>query len=284
MTPPPMNVPDWMLERYALGELPPDQSEAIRARLQAEAEAVRAGLTLQGDLTARLEALQASDAAILEAHPPRQAAAEIRRRQHLRRAEDDQSARLSVGQRRWLMGLVPAAIAAIALFLVLPTGPDTIGPIDPDGEIIQTTRKGPEEPPELQIWRETGSDEELLRPGAHAQQADLIQLAYVSRSHDHGVILSIDGRRAVTLHHPSEPGASTQLSLDGRTPLGFSYELDDAPRFERFFLVTSDKPIDVQVVLDAAERLASSDKAAMAELPLPGHLWQTDVRLDKVDR
>jgi hypothetical protein len=284
MTPPPMNVPDWMLERYALGELPPDQSEAIRARLQAEAEAVRAGLTLQGDLSARLEALQASDDAILEAHPPRQAAAEIRRRLHRRRAEDDQAARLNTRQRRWLAGLVPAVIAAVMLFLVLPQEPSDYAGLDPDGEIIQTTRKGPEQPPELQVWRETGSDEEQLGQGAQARQADLIQLAYVTDSHQHGVILSLDGRGAVTLHHPAEPGGSTQLSLDGRTPLGFSYELDDAPRFERFFLVSSDKPIDVRTVLDAADRLANSDAADSAELPLPQHLSQTDVRLVKVDR
>ncbi len=285
MTTPPLNVPDWMLERYALGELSPDQSETIRVHLQAEAEAVRAGLTPQGDLTVRLEALQASDAAILEAHPPRHAAAEIRRRLHHRRAEDDQAGRTTSRQRRrWLLGgLVPAAVAALALIVVLPWGPDEITTIDHDNEIIQTTRKGMEQPV-LQVWRETGSDEELLGQGAQAHQTDLLQLAYVAKGHDHGVILSVDGRSAVTLHFPAEPGGSTQLSLDGRTPLGFSYELDDAPSFERFFLVTSEKPIDVQTILDAATRLAGSGQAAERDLPLPTHLSQTAVRIDKVKR
>ena len=179
---------------------------------------------------------------------------------------------------------MPVAVAALALFLVLPWGPGDSVLTDPDGEITITTRKGPEEPAVLQIWRETGSDEELLGQGSQARQADLLQLAYIAKGHDHGVILSIDGRGAVTLHSPAEPGGSTQLSLDGRTPLGFSYELDDAPRFERFFLVTSDKPIDVQTVLDAASRLASTDKAHEVAIPLPGKLEQTAVRIDKVDR
>lgn len=272
-------VPDWLLERYALGELPPDQSAALRARLQAETEAVRAGLTPEGDLTSRLAALQASDAAILAAHPPRQVAAEVRRRLHLRRAGEGPVPRAVPGG-RWLLASAPLLAAAVALFVILrePTSP--FG--GPDEDLIQTTAKGLE--PSLRVYRRVGQDQERLDQGAVVRPADLLQLAYVAKGYDHGVILSVDGRGGVTLHLPSEPGGSTALSLDGEQALGFSYELDDAPDFERFFLVTSEKPVDVQAVLQAATRLAVGGAAKKDTLPLPEHLHQTSVLLAKGSR
>lgn len=272
-------IPDWMLERYALGELPPDQSEAIRARLQAEAEAVRAGLTPRGDLSTRLDTLQASDTAILEAMPPRQVAAEVRRRQHLRRAHADQASRSNSG-RRWVLGVLgPLAAAAIALVVVLPmlnNDPRQPG----DQEFIDTTAKGLDT--RLLVYRQVGpQDAEELKEGTPARAGDRLQLAYIAGGKQHGVIVSIDGRGAVTLHHPAEPGGSTELSVDGERMLGFSGELDDAPRYERYFMVTSETPIDVQSVIDAAARLASTGQADQRDLPLPPQLEQLSVRISK---
>ncbi len=286
MTEAPPHVPDWKLERYALGELPPDESEVIRARLQAEAEAVRTGLTPRGDLSARLEALQQSDAEILAAHPPRQVAAELRRRQHLRRAEADQAAR---GRgRRWVLGLAPIAAAALALFIVLPMlDDDATRPID------ETTSGYVGEKgfgsARLLVYRDNGEPTgEKLGDGSQARAGDRIQLAYNTHAkrdeRPHGVIVSIDGRGAVTLHYPAEPGGSTELSTDGERKLPFSGELDDAPRYERYFMVTSEQAIDVQSVLDAAARLASTGQAGEQQLPLPPHLEQLSVRIDKEQR
>ncbi|MFH1466912.1 MAG: ActD-like protein [Pseudomonadota bacterium] len=278
MTQAPPPVPDWMLERYALGELPPDQSALLRARLQAEAEAVRAGLTPKGDLAARLEALQASDAAILGALPPRQVAAEVRRRLHLRQADEGPVRRPAWV--RWSLTAGPLLAAALVLFFVLAPPSPQHGPQDP--ELIRTTAKGLE--PALKVYRRAGEAQERLEAGAKVAPADLLQLAYVAKGYDHGVILSVDGRGGVTLHLPSEPGGSTALELDGEQSLGFSYELDDAPGFERFFLVSSDKPIDVQVVLAAATTIAAGGKAREEALPLPEHLRQTSVLLEKAPR
>jgi len=277
------HVPDWMLERYALGELSPNQSEAIRARLQAEAEAVRAGLTPRGDLNARLEALQQSDQDILEAMPPRQVAAELRRRQHLHRADADQAARQGAGARRWLLGVAgPVAAAAIALLVVLPMlGDDPVQPLD-DG-FTTTTAKGLDT--RLLVYREVGQNEgEALKEGSTAHPGDKLQLAYIAGGQQHGAIVSIDGRGSVTLHFPIEPGGSTELSLDGEQKLRFSGELDDAPKYERYFMVTSDHPIDVQSVIDAAARLASTGQANDRDLPLTPALEQLSVRIDKEQR
>jgi hypothetical protein len=267
-----------MLERYALGELPPDQSAMLRARLQAEGEAIRAGLTPEGDLTSRLAALQVSDSAILQAHPPRQVAAEVRRRLHRRRAEEGLVLRPGPG--RWLLAAAPLLAAAVALIVFLAPPSSPFG--DPQDELIETTAKGLE--PSLRVYRRSGQEQERLDQGAIVRPADLLQIAYVAKGYDHGVILSVDGRGGVTLHLPSEPGGSTALSLDGEQALGFSYELDDAPGFERFFLVTSEKPVDVQAVLQAATRLAADGAARSDPLPLPDHLHQVSVLLAKGTR
>ncbi len=283
MTEAPPPVPDWKLERYALGELPPDESEAIRARLKAEAEAVRAGLTPRGDLTARLEALQQSDEEILAAHTPRQVAAELRRRQHLRRAEADQAAREGGGRRRWLLGIAgPIAAAAIALVVVLPMlDTEPTGPID-DGFTV-TTAKGLDT--RLLVYRDVGDEQgELMKEGTAARAGEKLQLAYIAGGQQHGVIVSIDGRGAVTLHFPAEPGGSTRLAVDGERKLPFSGELDDAPNYERYFMVSSEQPIDVQAVIDAAARLASTGQAGERDLPLPANLEQLSVRIDKEQR
>ena len=60
-------VPDFVLERLALGELAPEEAARVRAQLGDEAEA-------------RLAALGHDDAEILAATPPAMVAAEVRRR------------------------------------------------------------------------------------------------------------------------------------------------------------------------------------------------------------
>ncbi len=273
-------VTEWQLERYALGELPPSLSDSIRARLEAETEAVRAGLTAEGELQSRLQALKASNDEILQLHPPRAVSAEVQRRLHLARAREAETRRgRSAG--RWLLALAPLAAAALALLVVLRPAPQDGAPQLPsDQELISSTAKGELEP-QLRIYQKTDQYNLRLEDGARAAQHDLLQLAYVAAGYDHGVILSVDGRGAVTLHHPLDTDGATNLSLDGETALSFSYELDDAPDFERFFLVVSELPIDTRPLLEAARELAESDGARHDPLSIPDELWQTSLLLGK---
>ncbi len=59
--------------------------------------------------------------------------------------------------------------------------------------------------------------------------------------------------------------------LDPRGPvvLPSAYELDDAPGFERFFLVYSAKPFDVAAVDPAARALAQLPPVTAASCPCP---------------
>ena len=57
-------------------------------------------------------------------------------------------------------------------------------------------------------------------------------------------------------------------------PDGTAYELDAAPKFERFFLITADRAFDAQMVMDAARSVATQPgEDVPATLPLPPGLW-----------
>ena len=93
-------------------------------------------------------------------------------------------------------------------------------------------------------------------------EGDTIQLAYTVPGNAeastplYGVIFSIDGRAALTLHYPSPADGAARLAAGKRTVLDEAYTLDDAPRFEAFFMVVSAEPPDVNAVLDKARLLA----------------------------
>ena len=67
-------------------------------------------------------------------------------------------------------------------------------------------------------------------------------------------------------------------------PLAYSYELDDAPAFERFFFATSAAPFPVTEVVAAANELAGSRNARERELSLPAGVDQTSMLIAKEAR
>jgi hypothetical protein len=62
------------------------------------------------------------------------------------------------------------------------------------------------------------------------------------------VMFSIDGRGTVTRHFPLEKLESVRLEPKGEVSFPTSYQLDDAPGFERFILVTSPEALDARIV------------------------------------
>ena len=108
----------------------------------------------------------------------------------------------------------------------------------------------------------------------------MIQLRYNAGGARYGVIASIDGAGGVTLHFPATPEATTDVEAGTRS-LPEAFALDDAPRFERFFLVTANEPLDVPGTLDALRTLARRGDAADAVLDLPPAIHQASFRLRK---
>lgn len=252
---------DWLMERIAAGDVPGDGTAEERAQLDALAE---------------------SNAAILEELPVAAVAAEIERRLHVARAAAAHERRSR--RRAWIgIGAVAAAAAVLAMFVLMrdDDSPRQVAEYDPaqlDGGV---RIKGDAR---LVLHRKSGEAVTELRAGGMVTEGDRLQISYVSAGKPHGVILSIDGRGAVTLHYPSEPDQSTVLGKGKAIPLRHSYRLDDAPDYERFFFITSSQPMDPRQLVHIAERWAAQPRRARNKpLPLAKGLEQTTVLLRKAE-
>jgi hypothetical protein len=252
-------VPDVVLERYRLGELPAAEAEALGRRIAAE-EALRA----------RVGALDSSDEEIRLRHPAEGLAAHVRAR-----LGDARPAALSPRGRAWPL---PAVLAAAALLfaVLVPRGEGPLGPAGEDDRI-----KGLK--PSLAVFRKTADHSETLADGDRARAGDLIRLGYRAAGRRFGMILSLDGRGHVTLHLPREGTRAVPLQAGEVVLLDHAFELDDAPRWERFFFVTSEAPFDVAAVMDGA-RHAPVEAAPPGTLALPAPLEQSAFSLEKEAR
>jgi hypothetical protein len=265
----PSRTPDWLLERIALGELPPAELAAARARLAQEP-----------DGEARLAALEVENRAILEKLPPGAVAREVEHRAaQARRVEAARGEGRPLRRFAPMLALVPA-LAVVALFVVArPTGPGVGVGVDTQAPEVTRT-KGLL--PQLVLHRQGAAGPERLADGTAAAAGDVVQVAYVAAGHPYGVILSLDGRGAVTLHAPEVGPHSVPLAPSGTHALPRAYALDDAPAFERFILITSDTPFDLEEVVAAARAVAASADARTAPLALREGYTQVSFTLEKV--
>jgi hypothetical protein len=280
-------TPAWLLERLAQGELDSAETEQLRARLAAE------GRSLDDELAA----LERSNREILTARPKDVVAASIRRRAEDAVARKPRAAQLNA----WIAPLALAGSLGIGVLAVRPwshgdgAGPAPAQPaVAPAGDSPTERDKGKGKPvPQLLVYRQIGArnsqgtPSEQLGDGARASRGDLVQLAYMTvRDGAYGVLLSIDGAGRVTQHLPDEGAASAaSLVTVGEVPLPSAYELDDAPGFERFVLVTAAEPFAVAPVREAARALAAQGaRARNLPLALGPTFHQTSVLLQKTSK
>ncbi|WP_050726496.1 hypothetical protein [Vulgatibacter incomptus] len=267
-------VPDWLLEKLALGELGRDEAAGVRRRLEAE----------DGG-EARLKSLHASNRELLERYPAAPMARAIRQKVDGRRgafapassAPARSASRQPAFGRRLVLGVAAAAPVALAAVLLIADGsPAPI--VDPRGP--ETTRsKGLS--PLLQVHRQGAEAAELLADGADVRAHEILQLSYIAAGSAYGVILSIDGSASVTRHLPEAGEAASLLESSGAVALPHAFELDDAPGFERFVFVTAPEPFAVEPVIAAARRVASDPAADRVPLALPAGLEQASFLVRK---
>jgi hypothetical protein len=256
-------TPDWLIERLAHGELDATAAAQVRARLQAEGRVP----------DEEIAALRQADRETLEARPPAEVAAEVRRRAALRSARAPRPL--------YTFGAVFATgAAAVILMARQPVVPPPAASPQLDPTRIKGTQ--PVDRTQLYVYR-SGDGDRHLRDGAQAARGDLLQLAYATADAGFGVLLSIDGGGKVWQHWPEPGGArAVPLKVGGEVRLPSSYELDDAPAFERFFLVRAGETFDIAPVLAAAHALAARPpQAQRAPLPLPTQFAQTSLLLEK---
>ncbi|HEU0031899.1 MAG TPA: hypothetical protein VFQ53_14805 [Kofleriaceae bacterium] len=262
------SIPDWLVERAALDEVP----AASRDRLE-HAD--------PRELAGRIAALRDDNARELASYPAAPALAEIEARAAQTRRKAQQRRRRQLG----LLGLATTSVAALVVVVGLSrhTGTAEIPTAGSSGSDEITRVKGSAR---LLAFRQVGDQAEQLEQDAVVKAGDVLQLRYNAGGHSHGVIASIDGAGVVTLHFPASedaPPEATAVAADTQT-LPNAYALDDAPRFERFFFLTADAPIDVQHSLAAVRALARRADSATAALELPAGVRQWSLRLRKADR
>ncbi|MDL2228642.1 hypothetical protein LJC14_00145 [Treponema sp. OttesenSCG-928-L16] len=231
-------ISDLMLERFNLGEISGEEKIFIESRLAGDPA-----------LSSRLADIRRSDMEL--------------RNGRLDGAFSGHKRRNFPGSR--FAPLVWGACAAAVLVLVL----------------LPFMRKSPETPltdrskgiSDLSVYLKTdgnrrgGSDETGVKVTGNMvlKEGSTIQLAYLSLNASHGVIFSIDGRAAVTMHYPYRMNGSTSLVSGKLTALEEAYTLDDAPDFETFFFILGDQPMDVRNIMASAEKLALNPRNAEAQ-------------------
>jgi hypothetical protein len=240
-------LPDWVLERYRAGALSEERRAQVERALREDAQ-----------VAARLAALGASDEEILRRYPPGWVRRQVEGRLH----------RQPQGRQVLPFALVLlTATAAVTLAVGLPSA--EVRPVD-------RIKGGPG--PQIEIFRE--GERSPLGEGDLAHAGDVLQIAVVQGEAPYGAIVSIDGRGGVTVHaRQLRPGEGS-----GTIVLDQALKLDDAPAFERFFLVTGSQPIPVETLTSAARVLAKDpERARTAPLPIPSTFQQTDRLLEKED-
>ncbi len=254
------SLPAWLVERAAVGEVP----AAGRARLEAADP---------DELAERIAAVHAGNEAELAAYPAGPAIAQIEARVASERKR-------RVSRRRRMLGVAGVMTSAAAVAIVLLAMPRSVVEDEPSGSDDGIRVKGHAR---LVAFRQAGDRVENLDEDALVRAGDLIQLRYNGGGKSHGLIASVDGAGAVTLHFPASEDAPTKLAT-GTTALPHAYALDDAPRFERFFFVTADDSIDVKRTLATLGAFARRGDCATASPDLPTGLRQWSLRLRKPDR
>ncbi|MCJ7526009.1 MAG: hypothetical protein MUP71_12430 [Candidatus Aminicenantes bacterium] len=264
-----MHVPEWLLERYLLDELPRKKRRLLEEQLKRDPA-----------LRAELEKLRRSDRQILATYPADRVIPELMKRAALAKPEP-------AAPRPWRLAwmAVPAAVLVLFLLVILPPVLQRRLAVSENSRpenYIGTKGSGPISGPLLQLYRKSGGADEILRNGDQARAGDLLQIAYVPGGQTHGVILSIDGAGSVILHFPEKTEGDSALPSSRKVFLANAYELDQAPLFERFFFITAKEPLSTAAILEKAGELAADkDKAETAGLDLPGRFGQFSLLIRK---
>jgi hypothetical protein len=276
-------IPDWKLERYLLGELPRREIEVIREMEWGDRE-----------LRGRITAMKASDAEILEKYPAEKMGRKIESAHGGNQSRPvsvpvsglTRSTRLAPVNRsklwiprkvsRWA---VPAFVCVMAI-LIIPMYmiSSSESSLTNASYAYEDRVKGMN--PAIEVWRKAGESAEKLGPDAVAREGDIVQLRYVVPEFCYGALVSMDGRGVLTVHLSGESGKAVPLTPGKPTALNASYELDDAPHFEAFYLITASEIFELDAVKQSLKK-ADHPLDNNENLSLPQHQQVTMFTLRK---
>ncbi len=255
-------IPDWKLERFLTGDLPEEEMNKLR---ELEANDVM--------FANRIKMLREDNKAILNKLPFETLAAKI--------AEVDAvgDGRVNLGTvtdtaanvagnaaknapRFTLVKFAAAAVFVLAVALVALMAQRETSVINErmGGDVAQlhgsqNTQVALAETPSdtrikgldarMEVWKKTPAGIVQLNDLDEVREGDEIQLRYSVPEKCFGLLFSMDGNGALTLHLGNGEKA-VELAPGKMNSLPFAYKLDDAPYFEKFFFVTSANEFTVE--------------------------------------
>lgn len=102
----------------------------------------------------------------------------------------------------------------------------------------------------------------------NVKEGDQLQITYFSTSM-YGIIFSVDGLNNITYHFPESINSSVAVQVGKEVNLPSSYTLDNAPHFEKFYLITSKDSFDFNFVNREIEKIEVTNGTITNDIKLP---------------
>ena len=233
-------IPDWKLEKYLTGDLPAEEMREIR-EMEATDEI----------FANRVKMLREDNAAILKKLPFEKLSEKIAMMPGRSNAGAGNTVRVNFK----LVKLAAAAALVLAVVTValfsqrsLSEQSGTVLANNADGsqvmEVAMADVSGDDGlrikglSARMEVWKKTGDSAVQMENLGEAREGDEIQLRYAVAEKCFGLLFSMDGNGTITMHMGRDNRA-VELEPGKMTTLPFAYKLDNAPKFEKFFFLTS---------------------------------------------
>ena len=233
-------IPDWKLERYLTGDLPESDMREIR-EMEATDEI----------FANRVKMLREDNAAILKKLPFEKLSEKIAMMPGRSNAGAGNTVRVNFK----LVKLAAAAALVLAVVTVavfsqrsLSEEGGTVLANNADGSQVMEVAMADVSSDEglrikglsarMEVWKKTGDSAVQMENLGEAREGDEIQLRYAVAEKCFGLLFSMDGNGTITMHM-GHGNRAVELEPGKMTTLPFAYKLDNAPKFEKFFFLTS---------------------------------------------
>ena len=253
-------IPDWKLERYLTGDLPAEEMREIRD-MEATDE-VFAG---------RVKLLREDNAAILKKLPFEKLSEKISAMPgRSNGAGNTVRVNFTLVKFAAAAALV-RAVVTVALFsqrdITVPAqsangAMDVAMVTDVENSMGDTRIKGLDA--RMEVWKKIGDSAVQMSNLDEAREGDEIQLRYSVPEKCFGLLFSMDGNGTLTMHM-AEGNKAIALEPGKMTTLPFAYKLDNAPKFEKFFFLTSRDNFELDVAdVDAILKRSDINKVSLS--------------------
>ncbi len=183
--------------------------------------------------------------------------------------------------------LVPIMIITVLVSITIFTqfNKEPVHKTTQDKDILRVKGEGGKlkEDPKIFLFKKTDTKKvENVKNNSLGQEGDLFQIAYTAGTKKYGIIFSLDGKGAYTLHFPETKDKECRLKQGQLVYLEHSYELDNAPDFEQFWFISSEIKIDIAGIIKMIKKGKIKDLMdTSAKFSLPDHFSQHSILVKK---